>query len=869
MMRKVLACVTAVLLFGALCVGCGETEHTHDWTGVVTTEATCTEEGVMTYTCSGCDETYTETIDALGHTWGEWETTQELNCTDSDGVATRTCTVCGETETETTTKSGSHSYVVSETTGDCVTETVYTYTCSVCGDSYTVTGDVVPDNHVGTVYDCGSHCAFCDSGEDHSANSCGISGHYNCDDLHHEECSISAADNMAFTEVDGGLQLEKFTAADDGTEVFIPAYVDGTPVVSIADEVFAYNTGSITQADGVDDWLASVTYIFVPDTVETVGTYFCWYMTSLETLRMPEELDSIGYTPFFNAPALTSLKIPQGITSFSGNTGNCLSSDSYALEELTIPSSFTDLDTIRFMFLNSSVSVINYQGTADEWSDLVSAMTYSDYQSVVEAVSTVNCGYDYETACTDEIADMQVRYTGYEYTAVDGGYELTKLSGNLIGDTLTIPAEILGEPVVSLGDAVLCGNTAFGDSNADLLNDIKYIEFEGDNLTTIGNYNFYDMESLVEVILPDNVTYIGLQSFAMCDVLETIDIPDGATVNMGGIPFYDLPALTTLNLSADIMNLDANSGYTFYNTPSDLSITFEGSSRLWNNSISLTYLSENATVTYLGGRDVVQDGNGSEYVLSDDETYYTLVGFYDTVQYDGTDVTGYTVQETFNELPVKGIGDSVFNAEWYEDDEINTWIASLSAVVTTDPEDTNWEVIGNYNFVGLSSLSQLRLPATITSTTLRGCFVDVAANVIRIPRGVVTLDSCLQWSDTITVAYLGIPSTLKEFTGECFTYGTAVAFFVFVDITEDFWSGTTYAIDFWDALVEASSCSQSNWEATQTWLLTFSDAGLVQGNENQYIVCYELYASGEYGTTYDAFAAYYWFDYNGLITYGW
>lgn len=43
--------------------------HTHTWSesGVVTTPATCTQAGVMTYTCTGCGETKTEPISALGH----------------------------------------------------------------------------------------------------------------------------------------------------------------------------------------------------------------------------------------------------------------------------------------------------------------------------------------------------------------------------------------------------------------------------------------------------------------------------------------------------------------------------------------------------------------------------------------------------------------------------------------------------------------------------------------------------------------------------------------------------------------------------------------------------------------------------------
>ena len=56
------------------------TGHTWD-KGIVTTEATCTEDGVKTYTCTVCGETKTEAIAATGHNY-------------ENG----TCTVCGEKE---------------------------------------------------------------------------------------------------------------------------------------------------------------------------------------------------------------------------------------------------------------------------------------------------------------------------------------------------------------------------------------------------------------------------------------------------------------------------------------------------------------------------------------------------------------------------------------------------------------------------------------------------------------------------------------------------------------------------------------------------------------------------------------------------
>ncbi|MDE6617603.1 MAG: hypothetical protein K2K13_01085 [Clostridiales bacterium] len=50
-----------------VCV-CGmEDTHEHNYTDTVTKQPTCTEKGVRTYKCDGCDDTYTEDIDALGH----------------------------------------------------------------------------------------------------------------------------------------------------------------------------------------------------------------------------------------------------------------------------------------------------------------------------------------------------------------------------------------------------------------------------------------------------------------------------------------------------------------------------------------------------------------------------------------------------------------------------------------------------------------------------------------------------------------------------------------------------------------------------------------------------------------------------------
>lgn len=66
--------------------------HTHSYTSKVTKAATCTADGVKTYTCS-CGESYTETIKATGHSY----TAKVVKPTyDAEGYTLHTCSACGD-----------------------------------------------------------------------------------------------------------------------------------------------------------------------------------------------------------------------------------------------------------------------------------------------------------------------------------------------------------------------------------------------------------------------------------------------------------------------------------------------------------------------------------------------------------------------------------------------------------------------------------------------------------------------------------------------------------------------------------------------------------------------------------------------------
>lgn len=79
-----------------------EPSHKHSYDGKVTENATCTEKGTKTFTCS-CGSYYTESISATGHSWSEWKTTKEPTST-TEGNSQRKCNKCGATENKSIPK---------------------------------------------------------------------------------------------------------------------------------------------------------------------------------------------------------------------------------------------------------------------------------------------------------------------------------------------------------------------------------------------------------------------------------------------------------------------------------------------------------------------------------------------------------------------------------------------------------------------------------------------------------------------------------------------------------------------------------------------------------------------------------------------
>ena len=146
--------------------------------GEVTKEATCTSDGLKTFTCqnANCGSKYTEVIPATGHKYGEEGTvTKAATCT-ADGIKTFTCETCNNTYTEVIPATGHTEETI---TGKAATCSEYGLTdgtkCSVC-NVILVPQTVLPKTAHTVVTDAaveatctktglteGTHCSVCNA----------------------------------------------------------------------------------------------------------------------------------------------------------------------------------------------------------------------------------------------------------------------------------------------------------------------------------------------------------------------------------------------------------------------------------------------------------------------------------------------------------------------------------------------------------------------------------------------------------------------------------------------------------------------------------------------------------------------------------
>ena len=334
----------------------GDLPSEHNYVGVVTTEPTCDSDGVMTYTCTECGDSYTEVIPG-GHTY-------------ENGVCTRCgeeyliTGVCGENATWQLNGSGvltvsgtgamydfSYIYepmipwtdhleeiqsVVIEdgitSIGNFAFSNAVNLTEVTMADSVTVIGESAFRN-------CGQlssvdfpaglteikgfafmNCAALTAAGLGSVQTIGNSAFYGCTALTDLDLgeSLIAIDTLAFSE------------CTSLTEVTMPDTVTG-----LGSDVFNGCSAltTVKLSNGLTDLpkytfndCISLKNVTMPEYLTTIGERAFYYCQSLETIRLPFSMIAIGDDAFGHCISLNDIQLPMALSyvgyfAFNGCTG--------------------------------------------------------------------------------------------------------------------------------------------------------------------------------------------------------------------------------------------------------------------------------------------------------------------------------------------------------------------------------------------------------------------------------------------------------------------------------------------------------------------------------------------------------------------
>ena len=370
--------------------------------------------------------------------------------------------------------------------------------------------------------------------------------------------SVTSIGVEAFYDCD---VLTKVTIPDSVTSIGGRAFCccDGLTSVTIGNSVTSIEYSAFSFCSS----LASVT---IPDSVTSIGVEAFRGSSSLASVTIPDSVTSIGEGAFSDCDGLTSVTIGNGVTSIGDYAFFCCLS----LASVTIPDSVTSIGNSAFEFCRSLTSV-----------------------TIPDSVTSIgDRAFYYCTGLTE------INYNAKAVT------DLTS-SSNVFTETGTAGSGIK----VTFGDGVeKIPAYLFYTSSYDYRPNISNVSI-GRNVTSIGNYAFYDCDGLTKVTIPDSVTSIGDYAFYDCYGLTSVTIGNSVT-SIGDHAFYYCTGLTEINYNAKaVTDLTSSSDVFFYagTAGSGIKVTFgDGVKKipayLFEDCSYLTSVTIGNSVTSIGGR---------------------------------------------------------------------------------------------------------------------------------------------------------------------------------------------------------------------------------------------------------------------------
>ncbi len=343
------------------------------------------------------------------------------------------------------------------------------------------------------------------------------------------------------------------SVADAVNTIRVPSTMNNQPF-GIFDNLTTviFKEGVTAIPDDAFKGLLKLENVTLPTTLETIGNS-AFRETAISSISIPDSVTEIGAYAFDNCDSLEAITLPAGLESMGeGALGDCANLATITLNndfELTYEmvagstkykgSAYLNgyyigkvlvgvVDPTKFLYIKDGTTTIS-DGVFDGLAEIKYVYvpdTVTEYESgvfadctnltlVVQASSFSGHGL---TGYNRVRWNKEVTEDGFEYIESGNGITISKYFGD--NSVIEIPAQINGKSIAAVG----AGNTTTAEAIVDSAKLTVTKITMPDTVGNIAPLAFLDMSDLEEVNIPASVVGIGINAFAGCTSLTTVNI---------------------------------------------------------------------------------------------------------------------------------------------------------------------------------------------------------------------------------------------------------------------------------------------------------------------------------------------------------